>query len=79
MGAPGFSPVGLAWDGVGMWVTDSGTGLLYRLSGSRRNWSATVDTESFLFRGEDVLLLHDGGTFWYVIPGQRVGVELRFD
>ncbi len=76
---PGFSPFGVAWDGRNMWVTDSGTGRLYRLSGSRRNWSATVDTESFLFRGKDVLLLHDERTFWYVIPLERVAIELRFD
>jgi hypothetical protein len=76
---PGFSPFGVAWDGRNMWVTDSGTGRLYRLSGSRRNWSATVDTESFLFRGKDVLLLHDELTFWYVMPLERVAVELRFD
>lgn len=76
---PGFSPFGVAWDGHNMWVTDSGTGRLYRLSGSRRNWSATVDTESFLFRGKDVLLLNEERSFWYVIPQERVAVELRFD
>ena len=76
---PGFSPFGLAWDGRDMWVTDSGTGRIYRLSGSRRTWSATVDTDSFLFRGQDIHLLHDGGTFWYVFPRQRVAVELRFE
>ncbi|MEN8005965.1 MAG: hypothetical protein ABFS42_03080 [Candidatus Krumholzibacteriota bacterium] len=76
---PGFSPYGVAWDGKNMWVTDSGTGRLYRLSGSRRSWSATVDTGSFLFRGQDVLLLHDGRTFWYVIPQERVAVELLFN
>jgi hypothetical protein len=76
---PGFSPFGVAWDGRNMWVTDSGTGRLYRLSGSRRNWSATVDTESYLFRGQDVLLLHDERTFWYVLPRERVAVKLRFD
>jgi hypothetical protein len=77
--APGFSPFGVAWDGRNMWVTDSGTGRLYRLSGSRRNWSATVDTESFLFRGQDVLLLHDERVFWYVVPQERVAVKMRFD
>ena len=76
---PGFSPFGVAWDGRNMWVTDSGTGRLYRLSGARRNWTATVDTESFLFRGRDVHLLHDGSSFWYVLPNERVAVELRFD
>ncbi len=76
---PGFSPFGVAWDGRNMWVTDSGTGRLYRLSGSRRSWSATVDTESYLFRGQDILLLHDGRTFWYVLPQERVAVELLFN
>ncbi len=76
---PGFSPFGVAWDGRNIWVTDSGTGRLYRLSGSRLDWSATVDTESFLFRGKDVLLLNDERTFWYVLPQERVAVELRFD
>jgi len=76
---PGFSPFGVAWDGRSMWVTDSGTGRLYRLSGSRRHWSATVNTESFLFRGQDVLLFHDERTFWYVLPQERVAVKLRFD
>lgn len=76
---PGFSPCGVGWDGRDMWVTDVGTGRMYRLSGSRRNWSATVDTESYLFRGAEVLLLDHGGTLWYVIPGERIAVELRFD
>jgi len=76
---PGFSPFGVAWDGRNMWVTDSGTGRLYRLSGSRGRWSATVDTESFLFRGQDVLLLHDERTFWYVIPQEGIAVNVRFD
>lgn len=76
---PGFSPFGVAWDGRDMWVTDSGTGRMYRLSGSRRQWSATVDTESFLFRGEDILLLNDGRSFWYVLPAERIAVALRFD
>jgi hypothetical protein len=76
---PGFSPIGVAWDGRNLWLTDSGTGRLYRLSGSRRLWSATVDTDSFLFRGRDVLLLHDGRRFWYVLPQERIAVEMRFD
>lgn len=76
---PGFSPHGVAWDGHNMWVTDSGTGRMYRLSGGRLKWTATVDTESFLYRGQDLYLLHDGGTFWYVLPQQRLAVELRFD
>lgn len=76
---PGFSPFGVAWDGRYMWVTDSGTGLLYRLSGSRGLWSATVDAESFMFRGEDVLLLHNEHAFWYVVPQERIAVNLLFD
>jgi len=75
---PGFSPFGLAWDGAFMWVTDSGTGRLYRLSGSRRRWSATIDTDSFIFRGLDVLLLHDGESFWYVPPGENLAIRVLF-
>jgi hypothetical protein len=76
---PGFTPFGLAWDGLYMWVTDSGTGRMYRLAGSRRNWSATVDTESFLFRGHDVHLLHDGQSFWYIPAGDTLAYQIRFD
>jgi hypothetical protein len=76
---PGYSPFGVAWDGLYMWVTDSGTGRLYRLSGSRRSWNATVDTESFLFRGQDVHLLHDGTTFWILQAGLHQALEIRFD
>ena len=59
----------MAWDGTHVWVTDSGTGRMYRLSGGRLRWTATVDTDSFLYRDEDVLLLHDGLGFWYLPPG----------
>ena len=76
---PGFSPFGVAWDGLHMWVTDSGTGRLYRLAGSRRNWNATVDAESFMYRGRDVLLLHDGKSFWIVPDGQRLAIRIRFE
>lgn len=76
---PGFSPFGLAWDGLSMWVTDSGTGRMYRLAGSRRSWNATVDTESFLFRGQDVHLLHDGQSFWYLPAGSQEALQIRFD
>jgi hypothetical protein len=75
---PGFSPFGVAWDGQQVWLTDAGTGLMYRLSGSRRTWSATVDTESFMHRGEDVLLLAAGQNFWYIPAGQNFAVGLRF-
>ncbi|MBU8870609.1 MAG: hypothetical protein KOO60_07085 [Gemmatimonadales bacterium] len=76
---PGFSPFGLAWDGLHMWVTDSGTGRLYRLAGSRRHWNATADAESFMFRGRDVLLLHDGRSFWIVPDGQNSAIQIRFE
>ena len=77
--APGFSPYGVAWDGLHMWVTDSGTGRLYRLAGSRRSWNATVDEESFMYRGRDVLLLHDGNSFWIVADGQKQAIRVRFN
>ena len=76
---PGFSPFGLAWDGLHMWVTDSGTGRLYRLAGSRRRWNATVDAESFMYRGRDVLLLHDGTSFWIVPDGRNLAIRIRFN
>ncbi len=75
---PGFSPFGIAWDGRNMWLTDSGTGQMYRVSGSRRTWSATVDSESFMYRGEDILLLAEGAGFWYLPPGQSFAVRIRF-
>lgn len=77
--APGFSPFGLAWDGLHMWVTDSGTGRLYRLAGSRRLWNATVTAESFMYRDRDVLLLHDGKSFWIVPDGGNIAIRNRFD
>lgn len=76
---PGFSPFGLAWDGLHMWLTDSGTGRLYRLAGSRRSWNATADAESFMYRGIDVLLLHDGESFWMVPDGVNHAIRIRFD
>lgn len=75
---PGFSPFGVAWDGQQVWVTDAGTGLMYRLSGSRRTWSATVAPESFMHRGEDVLLFAAGPYFWYVPDGRNIAVGIRF-
>lgn len=77
--APGFSPFGVAWDGRYVWVTDGGTGRMYRLSGSRLKWSATVDTESYFFPDADVLLLHDGQSWWYLPPNGKQGVEFRFN
>ena len=76
--APGFSPFGLAFDGQNMWVTDSGTGRLYRLSGMRHRWSATADLQSFLLRGRDVLLLHDGTSLWYLPVGDPQAVRVEF-
>ena len=76
--APGFSPCGLAWDGSAMWLTDSGTGRLYRLVGGRLGWNGVVDTMSFLHRGEDVLLLHDGRNLWYLVSGQQVANRVDF-
>jgi sugar lactone lactonase YvrE len=76
---PGFSPFGVAWDGLHMWITDSGTGRLYRLAGSRRNWNATVDAESFMYRARDVLLLHDGKSFWMIPDGENLAIRVRFE
>lgn len=75
---PGFSPFGVAWDGRQVWVSDAGTGLMYRLSGSRRTWSATVDPESFMHRGQDVLLSSSGQYLWYVPVGRNIAVGIRF-
>jgi hypothetical protein len=75
---PGFSPFGVGWDGRNMWLTDAGTGLMYRVSGSRRTWSATVAPESFMHRGEDVLLMAEGQRFWYLPAGQNIAVRIRF-
>jgi len=76
---PGFSPFGVAWDGLYMWITDSGSGRMYRLAGSRRSWNATVDTESFLYRGRDVHLLHDGTSFWFIPQGDSLAYRIRLD
>ncbi|MFT5315381.1 MAG: hypothetical protein ACI9UK_001213 [Candidatus Krumholzibacteriia bacterium] len=77
--APGFSPSGVGWDGKSMWVTDAGTGLMYRVSGARRNWSATIDPELFMHRGQDVLLMGFEGDFWYVVDGENVARRIRFE
>ncbi len=74
---PGFSPFGVAFDGKYMWISDSGSGRMYRLTGARRRWSATVDTESFMMRGKDVLLLHNGDSFWYLPEGENFAVQIR--
>jgi len=76
---PGFSPFGVVFDGKYMWVTDSGSGRMYRLTGARRRWSATVDIESYMMRGHDVLLLHDGQSFWYVPEGQNLAVRIQMN
>ena len=61
-----------------MWLTDSGTGRLYRLAGGRRRWSATVDATQFLYRGADILLLYDGQGLLFLPPGQNQVVRLVF-
>ncbi len=75
---PGYSPFGVAWGGTHLWVTDSGTGKMYRLRGPRRSWSGTVDPASFMYRGQDVLLLGDVGGLWFVPPGENFMVRARF-
>jgi len=76
--SPGFSPCGLAWDGAAMWLTDAGTGRLYRLVGGRLQVNGVVDTLSFLHRGDEILLFHDGRNLWYLPAGQRVAVQVDF-
>ncbi len=76
---PGFSPFGVAFDGKYMWIADSGSGRMYRLTGARRRWSATVGTDSYMMRGEDVLLLHDGESFWYVPEGENMAVRIELN
>lgn len=75
---PAFSPSGVAWDGRHTWLADAGTGRLYRLTGSRGNWSATVSPESFLFRGERVLLSHDGFSLYLVKEGEHFAERVVF-
>lgn len=74
---PAFSPCGLAWDGSHLWVADIGTGRLYRLSGSRRAWSGTVEAGGFLWRGRPVHLAQDRGDLWYLPEGSRWLVRVR--
>lgn len=74
---PGFSPCGVAWDGRSLWLTDVGTGRLVRLSGSRRDWSGTVDAAAFLWRGQPVHLAHDGLDLWMLPEGSRWLVRVR--
>ncbi len=77
--APAFSPWGMAWDGRHMWMTDVGTGRLYRLAGSRMGRTGTVAVEDFLFRGDNVLLWHDGQDLRYLTGDDRQAVRLVFD
>ena len=77
--SPGFSPCGVAWDGNQLWVTDRGTGRMYRLRGSRLNWNASVDTESFFFRGQEVLLAYDGFALWLLPPGEKLVIKINFN
>ncbi|MCP4573046.1 MAG: hypothetical protein GY838_11885 [bacterium] len=75
--APAFSPWGLAWDGTRHWLTDSGTGRLYRLVGGRLRWDAVVAADTFLFRGRDVLLWHDGVDLRCLVEGARDAVKIE--
>jgi len=74
---PAFSPWGLAWDGKYHWLTDSGTGRLYRLAGGRLRWDAVVAADTFLFRGEDILLWHDGRNLRCLAGGARAAVTVE--
>ena len=62
---PGTSPRGLAWDGVGMWVTDTATGLLNRLRGNRLQRREAVAAEDWFLRGRDALLAHELAHMWF--------------
>lgn len=75
---PGYSPFGLAWGGTHLWVTDSGTGKMYGLRGARKKWAKTVDAASFMYRGQDILMLGDNGGLWFVPPGEHFMVRARF-
>lgn len=75
---PGFSPCGIAHDGRHTWLTDAGTGMMYRLSGGRRSWSATVTPETFMHRGEEILLGHDGFSLFYVPDGEHFALRVVF-
>jgi hypothetical protein len=70
VGAPGFSPVGLAWDGQAMWLTDAGTGRLTRLRGNRLQRRDVVSADDWFIRDADVLLVHDGWSLWFLMPGE---------
>jgi DNA-binding beta-propeller fold protein YncE len=66
---PGFSPCGVAHLAGFIWVCDSGTGRLYRLRGARGQWTGTVGSDFFAFRGRDVLLASDGYSLWFAPVG----------
>ncbi len=76
--SPAFSPVGLAWNGRHTWLTDVGSGQMYRLTGGRRNWSGTVTAESFFHRGQEILLLGDDFSLFYVPQGEHFAVRIVF-
>jgi DNA-binding beta-propeller fold protein YncE len=76
---PAFAPYGLAATDRTWWVSDSGTGRLYRLTGQRGRWTGTVEPGSFAFRGQDVLLAHDGVRLWYVPPGHPYAYQVLFE
>ena len=76
--APGFSPYGMAHVDRHSWISDTATGRLYRLSGARRRWTATVDTESFAYRGQDVVLASDGRSLWYALAESSYALRAHF-
>ncbi len=76
--SPAFSPVGMAWDGRRTWLTDAGTGLMYQLTGGRRNWRGTVSAGSFFQRGKDIFLLDDGFSLFFVPNGEHFAIKVVF-
>ena len=38
-----------------------------------------MGTDSYMMRGEDVLLLHDGESFWYVPEGENMAVRIELN
>ena len=48
------------------------------LVGARLRWNGVVDAMSFLARGSDTLLWHDGRSLWYLPEGQGIAVRLEF-
>ncbi len=75
---PAFSPCGIAYDGRQIWLTDAGTGRMYRLTGGRLRWTGTVSAASFLMRGDNVLLAHDGFSLYFVPGKEPLAVRVVF-